>query len=257
MTTTTRTTTPTRPAMTPMRKTALAAGVLYLLTFVTSIPALGLYDDVLNNPDFVLGAGSDSGVLWGAFLELFAGLTCIGTAVVLYRVIRRDRESAAIGFVAARTLEAGMIFVGALSLLSVVTLRQDVAGTTGADPASLVTTARSLVAVHDWTFLFGPGFLPVVNALCLATVLYRTRLVPRIIPMIGLIAAPILFVSSTATLFGVHDQVSSTALLGALPIAAWEFSLGVWLTVKGFKFSAITEEPARSATPPAHDHIAA
>ena len=137
---------------------------------------------MLNNPDFVLGAGSDGAVLWAAFLELFAGLTCIGTAVVLYRVIRRDRESAAMGFVAA----------------------------------SLVTTARSLVAVHDWTFLFGPGFLPVVNALCLAT-----------------------------------------ALLGALPIAAWEFSLGVWLTFKGFTPSAITDEPARSATPPAYDHVAA
>lgn len=164
MTTTIRTITPTRQPMTPLRKTALAAGVLYLLTFVTSIPALGLYDDVLNNPGFVLGAGSDSAVRWAAFLELFAGLTCIGTAVVLYRVIRRDRESAVMGFVAARTLEAAMIFVGALSLLSIVTLRQDVTGTTGADAASLVTTARALVVVHDWTFLFGPGFLPVVNA---------------------------------------------------------------------------------------------
>ncbi|MGI8938391.1 MAG: DUF4386 domain-containing protein [Iamia sp.] len=161
------------------------------------------------------------------------------------------------GFVAARTLEAGMIFVGALSLLSIVILRQDVTGTAGADAASLVTAARSLVAVHDWTFLFGPGFLPVVNALCLATVLYRTRLVPRIIPIIGLIAAPILFASSTATLFGIHDQVSSTALLGALPIAAWEFSLGVWLTFRGFTPSVITDEPARSATPPAYDHVAA
>ncbi len=243
--------------MTPLRKTALAAGVLYLLTFVTSIPALGLYDDVLNNPDFVLGAGSSSAVRWAAFLELFAGLTCIGTAVVLYRVIRRDRESAAMGFVAARTLEAGMIFVGALSLLSIVTLRQDVTGTAGADAASLVTAARALVAVHDWTFLFGPGFLPVVNALCLATVLYRTQLVPRIIPMIGLLAAPILFASSTATLFGLHDQVSSTALVGALPIAAWEFSLGVWLTFKGFKPTVLTEERAISATPVTSGHVAA
>lgn len=237
-----------------MRKTALAAGLLYLATFATSIPALGLYDGVQNNPGFVLGAGSDTGVQWGAFLELFCGLTGIGTAVVLYRVVKRDSQSAAMGFVASRVLEAAMIFVGALSFLSILTLRQEAGG---ADADTLVTTARSLVAVHDWTFLFGPGLMPVFNALCLATVLRRTGLVPRIIPTIGLVGAPILFLSSTASLFGIHDQVSSTALLAALPIATWELSLGIWLTFKGFKPSAMSDEPAVTTAPPAYDHVAA
>lgn len=243
MTTTTRT---RRPPMDPMRKTALAAGLFYLATFVFSIPALGFYDDVLNNPDFVLGAGNEGGVLWGAMFEVITALTGIGTAVVLYAVIKRHGPSNAIGFVASRTLEAATIFVGIISLLGVYTLRQDFAGT---DPAGLTTAADSLVALHDWSFLLGPGVMPAINALCLATVLYRSRLVPRIIPTIGLIGAPILLVSSIGTLFGAWEQVSGAALFLALPIAAWEFSLGVWLTFKGFKTTPSTDVPARTANP--------
>jgi hypothetical protein len=222
-----------------MRKTALVAGALYLVTFVTSIPALGLYEDVLNNPDYILGAGGEAGVMWGAFLEIILGLACIGTAVALFPVVKKQHEGVALGFVTARLLEAAMIFVGILSLLAVLTLRQDTAGASGAEAASLVNTGRSLVAVHDWTFLLGPTVIAGVNALCLGYLLYRSRLVPRILPVLGLIGAPILFASATATLFGVYDQVSTWALIAALPIAVWEFSLGVWLVVKGFKPSPL------------------
>ena len=235
-----------RTPMSPMRKTALAAGLFYLATFVFSIPALGFYDDVLNNPDFVLGAGNDAGVLWGAMFEVITALTGIGTAVMLYSVVRRHGPHGAIGLVASRTLEAAAIFVGVISLLAVYTLRQDLAGT---DPAGLTTAADSLVALHDWSFLLGPGVMATINALCLATVLYRSRLVPRIIPTIGLIGAPLLLASTIATLFGAWEQISGQALLFALPIAAWEFSLGVWLTFKGFKSTPSTEVPAPSATP--------
>lgn len=212
---------------------------------------------MLHNPDFVLGAGSESGVLWGALLEVICGLAGIGTAVFLYRVAKRDSERAAVGFVAARGLEAAMIFVGVVSLLAIVTLRGDVAGTTGSDAGSLVAIGRSLVAVHNWTFLLGPGIIPAVNALCIATVMYRTRLIPRIIPTIGLIGAPILVASSTLTLFGAYDQVSTWALLTALPIAAWEFSFGVWMALKGFKPSAVTERPAVPTTPVTYEPVAA
>ncbi|HEX2048774.1 MAG TPA: DUF4386 domain-containing protein [Acidimicrobiales bacterium] len=155
----------------------------------------------------MLGAGREGGVMWGAFLEVILGLACVGTAVALYPVIKRQSEGLALGFVTARTLEAAMIFVGILSVLSVVTLRD--AGASGAEGAALVTTGQSLVAVHDWTFLLGPGIIPGVNALCLGYILYRSRLVPRILPTIGLVGAPILFASATATLFGVYDQVSA------------------------------------------------
>jgi hypothetical protein len=239
--------TTTHGSVDPMRKTALAAGLLYLATFVFSIPALGIYDNVVNNPDFVLGAGSDDGVLWGALIEVITALAGIGTAVVLYSVVKRYGRAGALGFVASRVLEASMIFVGVVAVLSVFTLRQDVAG---ADATGAVAGARALVAIKDWTFLLGPGLMAVVNALCLATVLYRSRLVPRIIPTIGLVGAPILLGSFVATLFGVYDQVSTPALFAALPIAVWEFSLGVWLTVKGFTDSTSTDR-SRSTSEPA------
>lgn len=228
-------------AMTPLRRTALAAGVLYLVTFAASIPALGLYDGVLNDPGFVHGAGSERAVAWGAALELILGIACIGTAVVLYPVLRRWSPTLALGFVTSRTLEAAMIFTGVLSLMSVLTLRQDAAG---ADAAALDTTAQALVAVHDWTFLLGPGLMAVVNALCFGTIMYRSGLVPRIIPAVGLVGAPILLASGAATLFGLYDQVSPPAVLAALPIAAWELSVGVWMIVKGFR-----PAPASQATP--------
>lgn len=216
--------------MSPTRKLALAAGLFYLATFVFSIPALAFYDEVRNNADFVTGAGSDGGVLWGGLFEVITALTGIGTAVMLYPIIRRHGHPGAIGFVASRTLEAAAIFVGVMSLLAVYTLRQDLAGS---DAVGLRTAADSLIAVHDWSFLLGPGLMAVINALCLATVLYISGLVPRIIPTIGLIGAPILLASFLATLFGAWDQISGPATLFALPIAIWELSLGVWLTFKG------------------------
>jgi hypothetical protein len=233
---------------TTMRKTALAAGIFYLLTFATSIPQLALFHDVLELPDFVLGAGNETPVLIGAFLEVLVGLTGIATAVILYRVTRRVDPKAAIGFVTTRVLEAATITMGIVAVLAIVTLRQD-PGT--ADPETLTTVSRSLVAAHDWTFLLGPGVMAALNAICLGSVMYRSRLVPRILPTLGLIGAPLLLASCTMVLFGVHDQVSDTAMLMTLPIAAWEFGLGVYLTVKGFRADAVAEL-VDDETPVAH-----
>jgi hypothetical protein len=227
-----------RPSPDPMRRTSLVAGVLYLMTFV-SIPTLFLYDPVREDADFVLGAGSDTGVLWAAFSEVVVALAGIGTAVVLFRVVKRQSETAALGFVAARVLEASLIFVGVVSMLSVLTLRHDVAGTAGADPASLVTTGHTLVATYDWAFLLSQSLMPVFNALCLGYVMYRSGLVPRILPIMGLLGAPLLLASDIAIFFGAYDRMAPIAALAALPIAAWEFSLGVYLTVKGFKPAAV------------------
>ena len=225
--------------MDALRKTALIAGVLYLITIVASIPAqFVFYDPVLSNPDYVIGSGADTRVLWGGFFEVITALACIGTAVVLFPVVKRQNEAAALGFVTARVFEAALIVVGIVSLLSVVTLRQ--AGATGAEATSLVTAARSLVAIHDWTFLLGPGVMPGVNALLLGYLLFRSGLVPRIIPVIGLIGAPLILAAGTATLLGVNEQVSVWSGIATAPIFVWELSLGVWLVVKGFTPSPIT-----------------
>jgi hypothetical protein len=222
--------------MSPTRKTALIAGVAYIATFVFSIPVkFGFWADVLDNPDFILGAGTDSGVPLGALFEVLTALGGVVTAVALYTVARRHSDRAALGFVTTRVLEAAMIFVGVLSILAVYTLRQDTAGTAGADTSALVTTGNALVAIHDWTFLLGPGVMAALNALLIGSVMYRSRLLPRWIPTLGLIGAPLLLASSTATLFGVWEQISGPAMVLVLPIAIWEFSFGVYMTVKGFK----------------------
>ena len=231
----------TRTPMTPVRKTALIAGLAYIATFVFSIPVkFGFWADVLDKPDFVLGAGNDTTVLWGALFEVLTAFACIATAVSLYAVARRHSDRAALGFVTSRVLEAAMILMGVLSILAVYTLRQDVAGTAAADSGALVTARHALVAVHDWTFLIGPGVMAAVNALLIGSVMYRSRLLPRFIPTLGLIGAPLLLASCIATLFGAWDQVSGPALLLVLPIAVWELSFGVYMTVKGFKPSTDT-----------------
>lgn len=229
--------------MTSIRKTALVAGVLYLLTFVTSIPALVLKGPVLNDANFIVGSGTSTGVLWSGILDLILAIACVGTAVVLFGVVRRQSESAALGFVTARVLEAALIVVGVLSILSILTLRQDAAG---ADAVSLIVAGKALVAVHDWTFLLGPGLIPAINALCLGYVLYRSGLIPRVIPIVGLIGAPLLLASATATMFGVFDQVSAWSAIAALPIALWELSLGLWLVFKGFGPEAVARLDAMS-----------
>jgi hypothetical protein len=238
MTTTVHTPETTRPAIDPMRRTSLAAGILYLLTFV-SIPTLALFQPVRERADFILGAGSDTGVLFAALTEVVVALAGIGTAVVLFRVARRQSETAALGFVTARVLEGALILVGVVNVLTVLTLRHDVAGTAGADEAALVTTGHTLAATYDWTFLLSQSLMPVFNALCLGYVMYRSGLVPRILPIMGLIGAPLLLASDLAIFFGAYDRMAPVAAFAALPIAAWEFSLGVYLTVKGFKPSAV------------------
>lgn len=233
--------------MTPDRRTALVAGALYLLTIAASIPALLLLAPVLDDPAYVLGTGADSRVLLGAFLDLVNAAACIGTAVALHHVIRRHGPARSLGFVTARMAEAAVIIVGVLGILTVVTLRQDVGGPTAADPVALQTTATALVILRDWTFLLGPGTMAGVNALLLASVLYRSRLVPRLIPAVGLVGAPLILAAAAATFFGLTEQLSVWSGIATVPIFAWELSLGLYLVVKGFRPLAAT--PALPSDP--------
>lgn len=227
-----------RPAMTDTRRTALVAGVFYIITFV-SIPTLFLYGPV-KTTGYITSAGPDTGVLLGCLLEVIVALAGIGTAVTLFPVIKRQNESMALGFVASRTLEAAMTLTGVASLLSLVTLRQTVATATGADAASLLANGASHIATYNSAFTLGQSLMPGLNAILLGTLLYRSGLVPRILPSLGLIGAPFHITAVGLTMFGVIDRVGTVALLAALPIAVWELSLGIYLVVKGFKPSPIT-----------------
>jgi hypothetical protein len=208
--------------------------VLYLVTHVTSVAALILYGPVLNNPDYVVGPGADTRVLVGALFEVILAMAIVGTGVALFPVVKRESEGIALGYVGLRTLEAATIVVGVVSLLAVVALRQQQhAGSATANGASLVTAGRTLVAVHDWTFLVGPNFVLGTNTVLLALLLYRSKLVPRFIPILGLIGGPLVFVVALGVLFGRYKLVSPIGAIAALPAFAWELSLAFWLIVKG------------------------
>jgi hypothetical protein len=225
---------------------ARLTGVLFLVTYITSIPAFFVfYSPVLHDPSYITGAGPDTGVLVGAFLELLLIIANIGTAVALFPVLKRHNEVLALGFVTARIVESAFIAVGILSLVTVVTLRQEAAS---ADAASLTLIGQALVALHDWTFLLGPGFVVGVgNGLILGYLMYRTGLVPRPMAMLGLIGGALLCASGVAVVLGVLQQGGAVRTIATMPEFFWELSLGIYLTVNGFRRPAVASESARTA----------
>ena len=228
------------------RKISLVFGVLFLITFITSIPALGLFQPVLDDPEgYIAGGGSDSRIYLGALLELLLIIANIGTAVVVFPILRRQNEILALGYVTARVLECVFLAVGILAVLAVVRLRVDGA----ADAGDL---AVSLAGLKDWTFLFGPGLtVPIGNGLILGYLMYRSGLVPRPMAMLGLIGGPLLFLAGVGVLFDVFEHNGTVQSLATIPEFLWELSLGIYCTVWGFRSSPILSEEGRPALHPA------
>jgi hypothetical protein len=217
--------------MSTHRKISLTAGILYLLTFV-SIPSLALYKPV-KTANYVIGAGPDTSAIIAGILEIIVALAGISTAVVLFSVLKKQNETAALGLVAARILESGTIFVGVAFLLSIVALRRAGAG------ADALATSHALVALYDRIFLLGQSFMPAICDLLLGFLLYKSRLVPRRLALIGIVGAPILLAGYLAVMSGLIGQHTSLAGMSSFPVAIFEFSLGLWLTVKGFNPKAV------------------
>ncbi len=210
-------------------------------TFITSIAALVLYDPVLNDANYILGAGHDTRVTLGALLEILLMVGNVGTAVVMFPILRRQNESLALGYVGSRIVESTIIGVGVISLLSVLTLRDDLAASIGADGSSLNVTGHALVAIHDWTFLLGPGFCVGVNGLLLGYLMYSSGLMPARLALLGVVGGPLIFLSSVAVLLGAYEQ-SGIHVLFSVPEAAFEASFAIYLIVKGFRPSAVLSE---------------
>jgi hypothetical protein len=223
--------------MTLDQKRARAFGVLYLITYVTSIPALALYQPVLDDPaGYITGGGHDNQILFAALLELLLIIANIGTAVVIVPIMRRLNEELAIGYVTARLFECTFILVGILSVLGIITLRNEVAG------ASEGTVAYTLAAIKDWTFLLGPGWVVGWgNGLILGYLMYRSGLVPRRAAWLGLIGGPLLIVTGTAIMLGGNqpsDTLRSLQGICTIPEFLWELFLGLYCTFKGFRPSS-------------------
>jgi hypothetical protein len=217
--------------MTSFRKTALVGGILYLVTFVGSIASALLVGPALNDPSYVLGAGADQQVGLAAIFELVNVFGLIGCGIAFFSVVRKVHEGLAIGYLATRLFEGAIITVSVISLLSVITLRQQVAA--GADGESLAPVAAALVAVRNWAIVIGSNMAP-FNALMLGTALYRARLVPRWMPALGLVGAPILISFVIGMILGVAQVGTVFHVVAVMPFFIWELVLGLWLTFKGF-----------------------
>ena len=237
--------------MTYSRKSALAVGVLFILTFITSIGGVLAYGTILSDPNYITGAGSDTRVFVGAFLELMLILTNIGCATVLFPILKRQNEALALSYVGARLVECTFILIGLLSLLTIVTLRTKAAG---ADAGTLVTVGRSLLAIHDWTFLLGPGFADGIGTgAILGYLMYKSGLVGRRMALFGLIGGPLLAASGAAVLLGLIPQGSALQGIATAPEFIWELFLGLYLIFKDFKPSPVlAPESQEPATVPAY-----
>jgi hypothetical protein len=234
------------------QRTARIVGWFFIGTFVFSVPGWLLYGPVLSDHDYILGGGADTRIALGAFLEILTAVCNIGTAVALYPVAKRLSEGVALGYVAVRILESTIIVAGIVSLLAIVTLHQDLAGT-GTDGA-LTVAGHTLVAFHDWTFLLGPGFCAGIgNGLLLGYLMYRSGLVPRRFAALGLVGGALAVVSATGVLFDLYEPQSAAQFLLLLPEIVWEASLGIYLAVKGFKSAApiLRDRGERMAAAPA------
>ena len=219
------------------QKRARWFGVLYLITFITSIPALWLYQPVLDDPvGYIAGGGHDTRILFGAFLELLLIISNIGTAVVIVPIMWRRYRDLSIGYVTARLVECTFILAGILAVLGIITLRNQAAGT------SEGTVAYTLAAIKDWTFLLGPGWVVGWgNGLILGYMMYRTELVPRRATWLGLIGGPLIILTGTAVMFGgdhPSNGLSSLQSVLTLPEFLWELFLGVYCTIWGFRREA-------------------
>jgi Domain of unknown function (DUF4386) len=226
--------------MEPARRTSFYFGLWFIGTFVFSIPAFFLYGPVLNDADYILGPGADTRIATGALLEILLSIANIATAVVLYRIARRIQESVAMGYVALRIIESAIILVGVVSLMSLLTLRENFAGS-GADSETLRLAGQSLVVFHEWTRVLGPQFCAAFgNGILLGYLMYRSGLVPRPMAMLGLfVAGPAAFLSGILILFGVGDTQSGPLVMLTIPEIVWEAFIAIYCTWKGFRPSPV------------------
>ncbi len=222
-----------------LRRTATIVGWLFIITYVTSIASkIALYPPLFEG-NYITSPGEDTRVLWGALSEAILIISGIGSATALYSVIKRQHPNLAISFVAARIMEAVFVGVGILSVLTIVTMRQDYAGAAGAEgeaAASLAVVGDAFVALQEWTFCLGPGFVVGVgNGLILGYIMYRTGLVPRRLAVLGLIGGPLIILSGSAAMMGFIELDGTWQTVAAIPEFFWELGFGVYLIVKGFR----------------------
>jgi Domain of unknown function (DUF4386) len=229
------------------RKTAKIVGVLFILAAVTAVIGLNLYNPILNGPDYLLkGSEHANQVILGAVMELILVVSAVGTATTMFPLLRQYNETIALWHVCFRFLEAIIITIGVISVLSLLTLSQEFVAAGAPDPSSFHSSGIILQAIHDWTFMLGPLFMLGINTVMYSYIFYKTKLVPRFISILGMTGASCVFICSLFVMFGVFPQISFWGAVLAVPVAANEMILALWLLVKGFNENAITSLASKS-----------
>ncbi|WP_416825104.1 DUF4386 domain-containing protein [Ectobacillus polymachus] len=226
--------------MNTSKKSTLIIGVLFILAAVTAIIGLILYDPILNGPDYLIkGSEHANQVILGALMELILVVSAVGTSTTMFPYLRKYNETIALWHVCFRFLEAVIITVGIISVLSLLTLSREFATTATPDIASFQAAGTVLKAIHDWTFLLGPNFMLGINTMMYSYIFYKSKLVPRFIPILGMTGSALVFLAALLEMFGVITQLSVWGAILSLPIAANEMILAIWLIIKGFNTSAL------------------
>jgi len=222
------------------QKSAKIVGVLFLLAAFSAVIGLLLYDPIINGSEYLIeGSAHANQVTLGALLELVLVISVVGTATTMYPILRKYNETIALWHVYFRFLEAVIITVGIISVLTLLTLSQNFVATGGEDPTGYQASGIILIAIHDWTFMLGPLFMLGINTIMYSYIFYKSNLVPRFLALLGMLGAVLVFINALLVLFGVVEQISAWGIL-ALPVAAFEMILAVWLLLKGFNESALS-----------------
>lgn len=234
--------------MSTMRFNGIITGVLFIIASATAIIGYFLYGPIIDGPDYLVnGAAHGVGVTLGALNELILACAAIGTGIMLYPHLRKHNESLALGYVCFRFFEAIVITIGVVGVLALLTVSQDFAGSQTPDAAAFRATGTALLAVREWAFIIGPGILLGINTSLYSYVLFRTRLVPRPIAVMGMIGAPLVTTAGLLMLFDVLQPMSSGAGLLSATVGVYEMVLAAWLIAKGFNAATITPAPTTVA----------
>ncbi|MDR7077478.1 hypothetical protein J2Y03_002502 [Neobacillus niacini] len=232
------------------KKAAKIVGVLFLLAAVTAVIGLILYNPILKDSDYLIkGSEHANQVILGAVMELILVVSVIGTATTMFPILRKYNETIALWHVCFRFLEAIIITVGVISVLSLLTLSREFVALGSIDTSSFQASGTVLKAVHDWTFLLGPLFMLGINTMMYSYIFYKSKLVPRFLSILGMTGATLVFICALLVMFGVFPQISFWGAIFAIPVAANEMILAVWLLIKGFNESALASLSANMHKP--------
>lgn len=220
------------------RWTARAVGVLFLLAIVTSLVGGTWLESIMTAPDYLNSvSANESQVLIGVLLELINCVAVIGIAVMLFPIIKTLSESLAMGYVGFRFMEAAILVTAVITPLALITLSQEYSAAAPGDASYFRTLGALFIASRSsLTGLLVTVFFS-ISAILLYVFLYRSRTVPRFIPVWGFIAVPLVFAWNLLEAFGIS---LSAGIVFGLPIILNEIFLGIWLILKGFNFSEIT-----------------